>query len=440
MPTENNFHLIPVASIVVGERFRKDFDGQTTNSITYLRDDIAAHGLYHPLVVTRDTLRLLVGGRRLRAIQLLNWKEVPVQFFDEVDNTTAREIELEENLARKDLTWQETARLTEEIDSLRREKHGSATAGRPTANGEAGWSLRKTAELQNVTVPIVHQNIRLANALKIIPSLMKETSRANALRAVDRLEEDIERELERRAKQVQYSEYESSVKCGDATSLILNLPNESIDCIITDPPYGVDVGHGGGHRMEADFDDSPEAAIAILRSILPELRRVLKPSGHFYLFFAPQRWATIFNLCSSCGFDVRDVPNIWTKPGGATGTTDWDNNFAPAWEPFLFASNKQRRLNFKRKNVFTYSVELGASRLHPTQKPIELIRELVQLSTQPGEIILDPFAGSGSTLVAASQLRRKFLGFELNERYVQIALQRLVNEGRERPYVAKPEP
>lgn len=440
----NNFHILPIDQIVVGERFRKEISGQGGQSLDYLVESIKSNGLLHPIVVERNSKTLLAGGRRLSAIRNLGWTDVPVHFLDELDETSRREVELEENLARKNLTWQEQALLTQEIDNLKRTVYGEASAGRPIANNNSpeatGWSIRKTASLRNVNEATVHQDIRLANALRIVPSLSKETSRTNALRAIDRLEEDIERELERRShKKEAYADFASFVKCGDATSLILDLPNESIDCIITDPPYGVDVGHGGGHRMEADFDDSPEAAIAIIRSIAPQCRRVLKPSGHLYTFFGPALWRECQDVWKSAGFEIRDVPNIWVKPGGATGTTDWDHNFAPTWEPFIFASNRMRRLAYKRKNVFTYAVELGSQRHHPTQKPVELLRELIQLSTEPGEVVFDPFCGVGSTLVAASQLRRKFLGFELNDRYVQIVLQRLVNEGKERPFVAKPE-
>lgn len=438
------FHTIPVNDIVIGDRFRVDLDGTGAQSIDYLVESIRkANKLFHPIVVERTTNTLLAGGRRLAAVIKLGWPEVSVHFLDELTPIARREVELEENLARKNLTWQEQVKLTAEIDKIKRSLYGNKGAGRRPSNDPSpeasGWSLRKTAELRNVPLPTVSEDIRLAAAIEVLPSLDNERSRENALRKKDHLVEDIEREIERRQRLNDYTQYDSCVKCGDATSLILNIPTESIDCIITDPPYGLDVGHGGGHRMEADFDDSPEAALAVIRTIAPQLRRVLKPSGHFYTFFGPALWAQVIPIWRNAGFEVRDLPSIWVKPGGATGTTDWDHNFAPSWEPFLFASNRQRRLNFKRKNVFTFSVELGNLRQHPTQKPIELLRELIQISTDVGDVILDPFAGVLSTAVAASQLRRKFYMVEQNTRYVQIGLQRLVNEGKERPFVKKEE-
>ena len=431
----NDYHLLPIDKIIVGDRFRKNY-----GDIAGLAKSIQSYGLFHPLVVARDG-RLLAGGRRFTALKALAWIQIPVHFIDEVDALLVKEIELEENLLREDLTWQEEAQLTKSIDDLKRQLYGSGDSHNyQLPSTEKGWSLRRTAELTNTNVGTVHTNLRLANALSIMPSLATQTSKSNAIRALDRLEEMFVLELERRQRdKEQYARLESSVLCGDALQLIDSLADNSIDCIVTDPPSGVDVGHGGGHRQEANFDDSPEAAMAVLRSIAPKLSRVLKPSGHLYIFFSPIYWTQVFGIFSSAGFDIRNIPCIWSKPGGATGTGDWDHSYAAAWEPFLFASNHDRRLAFKRKNVFTYAVDLGGARFHPTQKPVELLRELIQESTEPNDIVFDPFAGSGSTLVAASQLRRRFLGFELDQHYHNVALKRIIEEGKERTYVPKAE-
>ena len=451
----NNFHELPIVDIVIGERFRKDY-----GDIAELAQSIKDYGLLQPLVVARDG-RLMAGGRRLAAVTALAWPTVPVHYIDEVDNILLREIELEENLLREDLSTQEEATLRLEIHELKVAKYGQANStshekldldiDAPIAEtaAAAGWSIRRTAELTGANPATVHQQLRIGKALRspeivaMAPSIKTEPSRVNIIRILDRLEEDLLREKERRQRDADtYARLESSVLCGDATSLILQLPDASVDCIITDPPYGVNLGVGGGHRSggalnspEEGFDDSPESMLAVLRSLAPQLRRVLKPAGHLYAFFSPKFWQPIFDIWRRAGFDVRDIPCIWVKPGGATGTNDWDHNFAATWEPFLFASPSVQRLAFKRRDTFVYAVDLGASRLHAAQKPVELLRELVQLSTREGELILDPFCGSGSTLVAASQLRRRFLGYDLSTHHCNTAIKRLFDEGKERPYV-----
>src|SRR5208282_5009721 len=134
------------------------------------------------------------------------------------------------------------------------------------------------------------------------------------------------------------------------------------------------------------------------------------------------------DIWKSSGFDVRDVVCIWHKLGGATGTVNWDKDYAPAWEPFLLAHNGERRLAHKRENVFDYAPPPPSQRFHPNQKPVNLLMELIAQSTDPGDLILDPFGGAGSTAIAALKTKRKFLTFELNDRFIPIIKQRILDE------------
>src|SRR5713101_8121358 len=201
----NDFHTIPIDQIVIGERFRKEVSGQGVQSLEYLIESIKTKGLLHPIVVERQSKALLSGGRRLAAAIRIGWTKIPGHFLDEINHIQRREIELEENLARKNLTLWEEVNLTAEIDKLKREIYGPGKAGRPRLGDNSpeatGWGYDKTASLSNTNVRTVVENIRLAHAIKVIPSLSKETSRSNALRTLDRLTEDLEREIERRGRE-----------------------------------------------------------------------------------------------------------------------------------------------------------------------------------------------------------------------------------------------
>jgi site-specific DNA-methyltransferase (adenine-specific) len=429
--------LVPLEDILVTDRFRTEYDGWADREkIDFLSDSISRNGLLSPLVLDRDGNRLLAGGRRLAALKKLNWTLAPVLYKDQLTNIQRKEIELEENLARKDLTWQETARLTEAIDDLKRTIYGSSSgsSGRgvkleDTAPDDTGWSLRRTANLRGTSILAVHRDIVLAKALRVLPSLNDEKSASNALRKVDHLVEDLERELVFRSQPDAVVALDSNILHGDALVLVKDLPDNSVDCIITDPPYGFDLEHGryaARDSTDTKFVDDADSILNLLDKLLPELRRVLKPSGHLYAFFGPNHWDETMNIYNSAGFNVSEIVCIWYKTGPSTGAGDWDHGFAPAWEPFLFCTNRERRLAYKRKNVFEFPTELGDGRYHPTQKPLALLTDLIQLSTFESELVLDPFAGSGSTLVAAKQLNRRYLGFELDDRYVQITKQRLL--------------
>lgn len=440
MKPKNRFKRIPLSEIIIDDRFRQDL-----GDIEEFAKNLDKRGAFHPLVVAPVTgvhsgkYRLLAGGRRYAAAQKLAWEEIDCHIIDEVDSITEREIELEENIYRKDLSWQESAKLTKKIHDLYTEKFGPALIGRPVEGAtpeQKGWSVRDTAQLRGYAnsasggtsgTQAVRNHLVLATMLEVMPSLEKEKSLDNALRKARRLEEDIVRELYLRKRSHEATRLADNIICGDATSLITQLDSGSVDCIITDPPYGDDnLPFGQPHRTEKEYDDSPESALALLRSIGPELRRVLKPSGHLYAFFGPKLYQQSVDIWKASGFEVRQVVCIWHKLGGDTGTVNWDKDYAPTWEPFLFAHNGERRLAHKRENVFDYKPDSGEGRYHPNQKPVALIQELIAQSTDPGDLILDPFGGSGSVAVAATQTHRKFLTFELSERFVSVIKQRVI--------------
>jgi DNA modification methylase len=421
------YHSIEVATINIGERFRQDY-----GDVESLAANIEQEGLLQPLVID-DEHKLLAGGRRLQAVKLLGWERVDCHYIYELDDIARRRIELAENLHRKELTWQEEKRLTREIKDLAMAEAGItdedlAKIDPQNPHAQAEFSTRAIAEIRGVSPMTIVRDLRLANALDLMPSLEKETSQTNALRKVDRMIEDIERALDLRAREREVAALQDYIKEGDATSLICHIDSNSIDCIITDPPYGTGNLDGNiyKYRGEKDYDDSPESTLALIRSIGPELRRVLKPDGHLWAFFGPPLWDPTITIWKQSGFSISNIIAVWYKSGGATGTVNWDFDLAPDWEPFLLAHNRERKLSSKHGATFVFPPDLGSNRLHPNQKPLALIKELITLSTRPGDMVLDPFAGSGTTAVACKELGRKFIVFDIDPRNIAVTKQRLI--------------
>lgn len=422
------YHSIRMTDIKIGDRFRKDY-----GEVDQLAESIKQDGLLQPLVIDEE-FRLLAGGRRYQAVQKLGWEFVDCHYIYELDDITKRRIELVENLQRKELTWQEQSKLTKEIQRLAQIEIGLTDEEVQKIDpqdryAQAAFSTRKLAEIRGVSPMTIVRDLRLANAIEIMPSLEHETSQTNALRKIDRMMEDIERTLELRVKRREVDAMQDYIKEGDATSLVLSMDSHSIDCIITDPPYGTGNLDGNiyKYRGEKDYDDSPEATLALIRSIGPQLRRVLKPDGHLWAFFGPPLWQPTIDLWKQAGFELTNIIAVWYKIGGATGTVNWDYDLAPDWEPLLLAHNRERKLSSKHGATFVFPPDLGSSRLHPNQKPLGLIKELVALSTRPGDVVFDPFAGSGTTAVACKELGRKFIVYDIDHRNIQIIKERLVN-------------
>lgn len=201
-----------------------------------------------------------------------------------------------------------------------------------------------------------------------------------------------------------------------------------------------------------------------------EWLRVLKPGGSVFIF-AGRRYAhRCISALEDSGFSFKDmfswirqkaphraqrVSVVYERRGDDANAEKWNGwrvgNLRPTFEPVLWftkpykigttiadnilnhgvgAFNEEAFLKYERTpdNILTSGFLPGESGYHPTQKPIRLMQSLIELTTQEGQIVLDPFCGSGSTLVAAKQLDRSYLGFELIPDYVAAAKKRLEEE------------
>lgn len=244
-------------------------------------------------------------------------------------------------------------------------------------------------------------------------------------------------------------EYINKVIKGDCLEILEKFPENSIDLIITDPPYGVNFSEG-------KYDDSSEVVFNNYKKWLEELKRVLKVKHHIY-FFVPtleiDRWITAIK-------DVLNFNNlIATQVFQTNKTSNIKNNFTFDLQLIIFAS-KDKAKNFNdvdwiptsnswlrdKRNAnprkFTYQYPSFISSkiiranvkpnkdyklLHPNEKNPDLIKNFIKMSSNQFDIILDPFCGSASTAVAAWRSNRKFIMIEKDPEYFAIAKRRIIN-------------
>lgn len=197
-----------------------------------------------------------------------------------------------------------------------------------------------------------------------------------------------------------------------------------VDLVLTDPPYGVNYVTRWLSRTDPLVapianDDS----LNVLRDTMPLLDYLLHPDRHAYLFASPLRIGETTEILA----DFWQIKNalVWDK--GETGSAgDLDAGFGVNWEAIVYAMKGRRPLNGKRPRcIYRYDWSGTRDPVHPTVKPVGLLSWLIAKSTGPGEVILDPFMGSGTTLRAAKDLGRKAIGIEIEERYCEIAVKRL---------------
>ena len=205
---------------------------------------------------------------------------------------------------------------------------------------------------------------------------------------------------------------------GDCLELMKNIPDGSVDLVLTDPPYGIDFQS----NFRKNKFNKIENDIAVNAEFLDECKRVLKDTGAFYCF---TRWDVYPSWIEQIRkrFKVKNCI-VWFKRGGGLG--DLKKGYIYNHEFIIYCAEKNHRLNGKRRNdVFEFAKDAPSTYVHPTQKPISLLKEIIERSSNDGGVVLDCFMGSGSTGVACVNTNRNFIGIELDEGYFNIAKKRI---------------
>ncbi len=214
----------------------------------------------------------------------------------------------------------------------------------------------------------------------------------------------------------------------DAVDWLTSLPSESVDLVITDPPYESLEKHravGTTTRLKHSKASSNDWFAVFPNSrfadLLGELWRVLKRNSHLYLFSDPETMFILKPVAESVGFKFWK-PLVWDKK-----TIGMGYHYRARYECILFFEKGKRKLN-----------DLGipdiieASRIHngyPAEKPAAVSEILVRQSSSPGDLVVDPFAGSASVGAAAVRLGRRFAGNDLSPAALRLASQRLGEAG-----------
>lgn len=413
-------NLIPITQIKVANRTREEL-----GEIGDLMNSIKSLGLLSPLIIDKDN-NLLAGGRRLAALKGLKWEEVPCLYFDQLTEIEKLEIELHENIKRKDLSWQEEVLLRQKINDMKKKEDPSLT-------------MPKISQLTNTTERTLRDSLVLARALKRYPEIAKEKDRANALRKVRRMEEKAVRELMVEAGGSPTVDKITGLKNfqiegvtlvnGDCVEGIKGIPDESIDLLITDFPFGVDLDKNYDFQKswaEVYKDGATDLLEHLLPRLVPEFHRVLKPGAHFYIFFPSLYYEEFFDELDEV-MNLQKIPLIWNKKHGGTSFAPY-SIYTPNYEPIWYGSKgKGRKLAKPGYCVLDFPNIAGGKKTHPAEKPWQLIDYLITQSSIKGETVLDVFSGSGVTMERCLEFGRKGIAFELSETWFNLGVERLKN-------------
>lgn len=416
---------LPIDQIMVEDRARKDL-----GNIDELADSINKLGLLNPITIDED-YKLIAGERRYRACQKLGWRTIPCRFIYDLSPQERLELELEENVRRKNFTWQEEVKLKERIV-----EHSKEIDPNLTLEQIANEIIK-----DGKSVSLLKKHLFLAKALKEFPELEKEKDASNAYRKARRLMEKRKREelLEVASIEITVSGkvYErNGVKLihNDCVVGLKEIPTSSVDLILTDYPFGVDLDKNYDFNKSWDtvYSDSEKY---LLEELLPktakELGRVLKDGHHAFIFF-PSKFYTEFRRELSKHLNIDPIPLIWHKIVGGTTFSPY-TRFMPNYEPIFhcWKGNKPIAMKSPGYSVLSYKNK-SSGKLHPAEKPIELMQFLIEQATIEGELVLDIFSGSCSTGIACLQSNRKAILFEREESWFNLGVERLMKADDEK--------
>lgn len=387
---------------------------ESEEALAELVESIKNNGLINPIVIGRDN-RLVTGGRRIKAYLRLGRETIEARYFESLDPLERKIVEFDENDKRKQLTWQEAARAIKEIHDLKREKEGR------------GWTASDTARALGVSLGKVSEDLTLAAALDN-PRITSRPTRRGALSTVKRERELIlVRELARRRATglgIAVEAASTSLTGGvvynsDCRVILDNINENSIDLIIIDPPWGIglDKASQWSSKWIASYDDSQDAVYKMMVEVAVKLFRILKPTCHFYSFYPIQESEWWVNVFTKAGFIVRQRPLIWFKTGQPS-ITDVYTSFLPCYESIIWgfkAGDGGTRRLFSHPVPEAQGWSRQAGLWHENEKPVEMIERWIESSSEPNEIVLDCFSGGASTLAAAFNLGRYYIGIELDE-------------------------
>jgi site-specific DNA-methyltransferase (adenine-specific) len=419
--------VVPMTSIAFGERFRKDY-----GDMDELVDSIKSRGLIQPLAVCINTednkydYSLLAGGRRYMALTMAKIADVAVRIYPaDLDPLEKRSIELAENLKRKDMDWKEQVDLQREIHELQIELHGEKVSTAPDASG---WSIKDTAEMVGASKSSVQKDLAIAKAVDAAPEIFESCkSKSDAAKMLEKVQAQLvlEEMAKRAKKDMKHGNLADIESCYVVESAIEYLPKlEAGSCGFAeiDPPYAIDlqkakkVESGSGvtdHYNEIDGD----VYEVFMRSILEKTYRVLSPHSWAIVWFAPEPYfEQMYQWIIDAGFTTNRMCGIWVKPSGQSKQPA--TNLANSYEMFFICKKGSPVLVKQgRTNVFNFAPVPGQKKVHPTERPIEMMNEILSTFCTPGTRIIVPFLGSGNTILSANQVGMTAFGTDISKEY-----------------------
>ena len=422
--------MIDLPSIEVGERARKEF-----GDLESLKESIKTSGLIQPLAVKDlgDDKYLLLGGeRRYIVLKQEQITTVPVRIYPQnITDYEIKSIELAENFYRKDMEYYEYDRLVAETHELQQKAHGKPLPG----PDQEGWKQKDTGDLMGITNASVNTAIKRDNAREAFPELFEKCkTQKDASKVISKMDEMMVKEviaqkLESSKVETTFTQLSKRYIVGSFFTNIKDIPDSVYHLVEIDPPYAIGIKEAKRSNGESRYslseyneipkskfmDGDPDINWQGMNEVFKECYRVMNNNSWMLVWFGPEPWFnTIYQAIIKAGFNTTRMCGIWAKPSGQTMRPEI--YLANSYEMFFYAWKGRPALNKQgSRNIFSIPPVPAQQKVHPTERPVELMKELYDTFAFTGSRVLIPFLGSGNGLLAAEELGMEGLGYDLSK-------------------------
>lgn len=410
--TSGHFKAYPVDQIWVDRQARQR---RELKNIPELAESIRAQGLINPLTVTREG-RLVAGERRLTAVKQLGWSAVPIQFVDETSEDQLHLIELEENIKRVDISWQEQCLAIERYQQLLQGTDRPSTA-------------EKIADEMGMVHQTVSRKLMVAKALKEgNPLVASAATYSTALGIVERAQArksaDATRTIMTDALKVITPNAPAPVAPTvpllhtSFRSWLDTYDGPQFNLIHCDFPYGVgmhdsDQGSGDGFGT---YKDTKEVYFNLLGDLDLAMSSVIADSAHLIFWFSMDYYTDTRYFLEQMGWSISPFPLIWHKSDNIGILPDPKRGPRRIYETAFFGSRGDRPVVRSVSNVF--SCPGRDKTLHMNEKPVAMLKYFMGMVCDEYSTVLDPTCGSANAIRAAQQLAAAaVLGLEIDKEF-----------------------
>ena len=403
--TSGQFTAHPIEQIFVNREVRQR---RELRGIQELAWSIESLGQLHPIIIKR-TGELVTGERRFEAIKQLGHTHILVQFTDELDPVQLQLIELEENVRRENLSWQDHVSAVTNYHKLRTELD-------PT------WEQAKTAKALNMAPSAVSSMLDVGRAIEVGTTAVVEAQQFSVARGlVERAKKrrlaDLSEQVTSVFTQAAPVEKVAPLLCADFNQWAYTYSGPRFNFIHCDFPYGVNAdkhAQGAAAAFEG-YEDTFDTYTTLLRTLAASMENVVAPSAHLMFWFSMLHYQTTYDALTAMGWTVNKVPLVWFKSDNTGILPDPSRGPRQIYETAFMAARGDRPIVRAVGNVVAHPV---TKRIHMSEKPIGMLRKFMEMFVDDSTRFLDPTAGSANAVRAADlNGAASVLGLELSEEF-----------------------